>query len=74
MKIRFLRDITVDVEKPKIHEIWDKTFNRWTELQVDEIYPNGSVATLKTYEGDFILAVPLDSFEKVKQENRLAIL
>lgn len=69
MKIRFLRKITVDIEKPKIGEVWDKTFNRWTEIQVEDIYPNGTSATLKTYDGDFILSVPTNAFEKIENND-----
>jgi hypothetical protein len=74
MKIRFLRKITVDIEKPKINEVWDKTFNRWTEIQVLDIFDNGSTATLKTYDGDFILAVPTNAFEKVAKEDLTSLL
>ena len=74
MKIRFLKKITVDIEKPKIGEVWDKTFNRWAEIQIEDIYPNGSTATLKTYEGDFILGVPTNSFEKVENQNLQKLL
>lgn len=74
MRVRFLKTITVDVEKPKLNEIWDKTFNRWSELLVEDIFPNGKRATLKTYDGDFILSVPLDAFEKIKEEKKIVTL
>lgn len=66
MKIRFLKSITVDVEKPRLKETWPKSFHRWEELMVDEVFEQGRLATLKTYEGDFIVAVPTESFEKVE--------
>lgn len=70
MKIRFLRDITVDVEKTRLHEVWDKYFHRWDELAVEDVFKEGKVATLKTYDGDFIVAVPIDAFEVLKEEKR----
>jgi hypothetical protein len=71
MKIRFLRDITVDVEKPKYREVWDKNYRRWDEIRIDDIFSNGSSATLKTEEGDFILAVPEDSFERIEEKKKV---
>lgn len=73
MRIRFLKTITVDVEKPRIHETWDKTFNRWAELQVEEVFLNGKLATFKTYDGDFILGVPADAFEKMEEKRAVTL-
>lgn len=74
MKIRFLRDVSVDVEKPRLKEVWDKTFSRWTELKVEQVYVEGSVATLKTYEGDVLVAVPIDSFMEIPEEKKTFVL
>jgi hypothetical protein len=74
MKIRFLRDIIVDVEKPRLDEIWDKNFRKWDEIRVTEIFPQGSLATLKTDEGDFILSVPKDSFERIEEKKKMLSL
>ena len=74
MKIRFLRNITVDVEKPRLGEVWDKGFRRWDEIRIDDIFSNGSSATLKTEDGDFILAVPEDSFERIEEKKRVVTL
>ena len=76
MKIRFLRTISVDVEKPRLKEIWDKTFNRWDELLVEEVYTEtGNVgATIKTIEGEFLIGVPQDSFVTVPEEKRTITL
>ena len=73
MKIRFLRSITVDVEKPRLNEIWDKSFNRWDTIQVEEFFITGKTATLKTYDGDWLVAVPTDSFEKIKEEKKQVV-
>ena len=73
MRIRFLKTITVDVEKPRIHETWDKTFNRWAELQVEEVFLSGKVATLKTYDGDLLLNVPADAFEKMEEKRTVML-
>lgn len=70
MRIRFLRDITVDVEKTRFHEVWDKYFRRWDELAVEGVFKEGRLATLKTYDGDFIIAVPVDAFEVLYEEKR----
>jgi hypothetical protein len=70
MKIRFLKTIGVDIETPK-HEVWSKTFNKWTELLVDEIFVTSNQATIKTYDGNFILNVPISAFEKVKDDKPL---
>ena len=74
MKIRFLKSITVDVEKTKLNETWDKSFNRWDVIQVDEVFISGKMATLKTYEGDWLLGVPSDSFEQIKEEKKLVVI
>ena len=74
MKIRFLKTVAATVEKTRLQENWDKTFNRWQELQVEEIFIAGNTATLKTYEGDFVLMVPTDAFEQLKEEKRTITL
>ena len=68
MKIRFLKDITVDVEKPRLNEVWDKQYHRWDEISVEQIFTEKKRATLQTTEGDFIVAVPTDSFEVLKEK------
>ena len=72
MKIRFLKTISVDLEKPKLNEVWDKTFNRWDELVVEDIFPGkGNIGTtIKTIEGDFLIGVPDGSFEKLPEKKR----
>lgn len=58
------------MEKPRLNEIWDKNYRKWDEIRVDEIFPQGSLATLKTNEGDFILLVPEDSFERIEEKKK----
>jgi len=74
MRIRFLKTIAVDMENPREHDAWFKTFNRWEELKVEEVYLSGKVATLKTYDGSFVLGVPTDAFEKLAEEKRTVTL
>jgi hypothetical protein len=73
MKIRILRNITVDVEKPRINEVWPVSYSRWTEIKVEEIYSGEKTSTLLTYDGDYILLVPNDAFERVKEERATPI-
>lgn len=73
MKIRFLKTLTLDVESPRMEEVWYKTFPKWAELYVDEIYISEKNATFKIENGDFILNVPLDAFEKLKEEKRAIV-
>lgn len=65
MKIRFMKSLSVDVEKPRTKEVVDRSFRKWDELTVEEIYLCENEATIETYEGDFLLHVPSDSFEKI---------
>jgi len=68
MKIRFLKTVAAAVEKPRLQETWDKTFNRWDELQVEEMFITGNKATLKTYDGDYVVLVPTDAFERMEEK------
>lgn len=72
MKIRFTKTIGVDVEKVRLNEIWNKTFYRWQELQVESVYPAaGGMAAVKTLEGDSFL-IAKDAFEKVDVQPTLS--
>lgn len=66
MKVRILKPKLVEVEKVKLQEVWDKQLNRWDELAVEAIQPNGRVSNLVTYDGDVYLNVPSDCFEVVQ--------
>ena len=74
MKIRFLRTLAVEVESST--ETWDKTYFRWDEVRVEEIYPFGRVSNIKTHDGNYLIAVPSDAFEKVldQEKKKLDIL
>jgi len=65
MKIRFLKDVLVDVQKARLEEMWDKQFKRWQELQVETISWTGKRATIVTSDGDVLLDVPEESFTKI---------
>lgn len=73
MKIRFLKTVAVDMENPRMKDSWFKTFNRWDELKVEEIFLSGKVATLKTYDGEFVLGVPADAFEKLEEKRTVTL-
>ena len=59
MKVRILRDVLVEVYKPKLDETWDVTLRRWQELNVEQLNP----AFLETYEGDTYYGVPEDAIQ-----------
>lgn len=65
MKIQFLKNVLVDVQKARIEEMWDKQFRRWDELNVDTISWTGKRATIVTSDGDVLLDVPEETFTKV---------
>jgi hypothetical protein len=63
MKVRILKSKLVEVEKTKLGEVWDKQLNRWDELLIETVQPNGRVVNLVSYDGDVFLNVPKDHFE-----------
>ena len=65
MKIRFTKDVLVEVQKIRLFEVWDKQYRRWDELIVEAISYNGKNATIYTAERDLIEEVPTDSFEVI---------
>ncbi len=69
MKIRFLKTTSVDVES-RSGEIYDKSFSRWDEIQVEGIYPYGKFATIKLIDDTILHGVPAESFEKLVEEKR----
>lgn len=69
MKIRFLKNVTVDVET-RHGEFYDKAYSHWQEIRVDSIYPSGNFATIKLDDGTILHGVPCDSFEKVRDERK----
>lgn len=73
MKIRFLRTLAVEVEDSRMGESWDKTFFKWAEILVENVYKTGNFATLKTYEGQYLVGIPADAFEEVTEKKKLDI-
>ena len=67
MKIRFIRNVLVDVEKTRLQEVWDKHFTRWDELKIESITYYGKTASFLTNDGDYVANVPIDSFEVINQ-------
>lgn len=65
MKVRILKSKLVEVEKTKLQEVWDKQLNRWDELSVEAVQPNGRTANLVTFDGDVYRDVPVEAFEVV---------
>ncbi len=63
MKVRILKSKLVEVEKTKLGEVWDKQLNRWDELLIETVQPNGGAANLVSYDGDVFHNVPKDHFE-----------
>ena len=73
MKIRFLKNVTVDVET-RHGEFFDKGYSRWDEIRVAEVYPYSKFATVKLDDGTILHGVPADSFEKLQEEKRTVTL
>ena len=73
MKVRFLKNVTVDVET-KHGEFYDKAYSRWQEIRIEGVYPYGKFATIKLDDGDILHGVPDDSFEKLVEEKRTVTL
>lgn len=63
MKIRILKNVLVEVEKPRLQETWDITLRRWDEINVENISYNGKYADIRTWDGDIIYRVPTYAFE-----------
>lgn len=66
MKIRIIKPILVEIEKPRINEVWDHYYEKWDELNIESINIIGKFACLTTYDGDIIRLIPKDAFEIVK--------
>lgn len=66
MKIRFKKNVVVEVENLRLQETWDKNYRRWEEIRVDNIITAGSVAIIGTYEGLTLHNVPTEAFEVVR--------
>lgn len=62
MKIRFLKNWCGEIEKKRLQEVWDVSYSRWTELNVEAIKLYEDTADIITYDEDIILNVPTDVF------------
>ena len=72
MKIQFLKTVAVDIET-QFGEIYSKGFSRWDELRIKEILICGSYATLITETNEYVLNVPLNTFEKIQAEKPILL-
>lgn len=63
MKILMLRNIDVDVDKPRLKEVWPKYLSRNDMFNIDKIEDIGNdVVNLVLDNGDVLLEVPKNSF------------
>jgi hypothetical protein len=65
MKVRFVRNVLVEVEKIKLQEVWDVYLRRWDEVKCEKIDVQGSAAHLTTFDGDTLINVPRDAYEVI---------
>lgn len=70
MKIRFTKTVAVDIESPRDSEVFSKSYARWDEVKVQDIFTSGKFATIKLENGDFLHGVPADSFEKLEEAKK----
>lgn len=66
MKVRILKDVLVEIAKPRLDEVWDKQLKKWDEFPVEKIEPTGNFTNMTTFEGDIYLHVPNYAFELLK--------
>jgi hypothetical protein len=64
MKIKFLRNILIEIYKRRLDEHWDKEYKKWDEIEVESI-PEGKAVDIRTTDGDILYGVPSNSFTKV---------
>lgn len=74
MKIRFKKTVAAVIEKTLLKETWEKAFYRGDEIQVADVFVAEGIVTIKTPEGDYILMVPPDSFERVAEQKKPVLL
>lgn len=66
MKVRILKDVLVEVAKPRLEEVWDKQLRRWDEFPVEKIDRISNYVNLTTSDGDIYMHVPTYAFEEIK--------
>lgn len=64
MKIRFVKNTSVDIIKVNLDEIWPKYFYKNDELLIERINYSKQSATLETVDGDIITDIPIEAFEE----------
>lgn len=62
MKVQIKRDVLVEIDKVRLHEIWDKPLKKWEIIVVERIDNKGKTADLVTYNEDIYMNVPVDAF------------
>lgn len=63
MKILMIRNVDVDVDKPRLNEVWPKYLSRNDSFSIDKIEEIGNdVVNLVLDNGDVLLEVPKNSF------------
>jgi hypothetical protein len=64
MKIRFIKNIDVDIDKVKLEEVWPKYINRHDIYDVDQIETiSPTIVNVILNSKDVLLEVPTNSFE-----------
>ena len=66
MKIQFLKTLTVDVYKLNMDDYWSKEFNKWDEVQVDNIDYNNKYVNADLPNGDLLLDIPISTIKIIK--------
>lgn len=68
MKIRFLKNMDLDMDKTNLKEVWPKYINRHDVYDVDKIESLDSrFVNLVLDNRDVLLEVPITSFECLKR-------
>ena len=63
MKILMIRSVDVDVDKPRLNEVWPKYLSRNDMFTIDKIEDiSDDVVNLVLDNGDVLLQVPKNSF------------
>lgn len=66
MRIRFLKDLDLDVDKTNLREVWPKYIRKYEEYEVYQIETITSKnVNVVLNNDDVLLEVPSDSFEYV---------
>jgi hypothetical protein len=75
MKIRFLKTVSVDVEpRHAEEEVYSRSFRKWDEIRVANIFQFNNHATIETENKEFLLNVPVDAFEKLVEKRAEVLL